>query len=338
MKNTEDKITIKDLARELGISVNAVSRALRDMPDISDETKAKVRAKAKEMGYKKNFLAASMRTKKSNTIGLIVPNITNPFFAEMYSGVERACREKEYSILLFTSYENNVYEKQAISNMVNYCVDGIIICPTLQNEDNIRLIEEFDIPFVLVGRDLTENAYSVFCSDRRGGYLACRALLDSGAEKLGYLTVPLNLPPPVDRLEGMRDCLREAGLPDDIKVIIGNSRETEAYAALSDLGDGDFDGIDGLFVFDDYLALGAIRKINENGRKVPDRISIIGYNDDYIDKLVSPELSSVSIFGEVLAYEGVNILFGLMNGDYCGPLKNEIEPKVVIRESIKKRK
>lgn len=327
-------VTIKDIAKELGISANAVSLALRDRNDISDGMKIKVRKKAAELGYKKNYSAASLRTRQSKTIGLILPNITNPFFSEMYHGVEEACREKGYTIIFSTSNEKYDIEKNAINNMINHQIDGIVICPASDRKSNTQMMKKSGIPFVSVGRDVDDpDVCSFFCSDRKGGYLACKELLDAGCRRPACLTIPLEFAPSRDRVEGARDCMAENGLdPDSLIVSFSNATMSDSYNAMKRLFEDGF-GADGLFVFEDSMAIGVVRYLRDVGIEVPDQIPVIGYNNISFDLLVEPTLSSVSIFGIQTAYEGARTLFEMISGTFSGAIKNIIDPKVIRRES-----
>ncbi len=140
--------TIKDIAEELGISATAVSRALRNMPDISGETREKVIAAAERLNYSKNYAASSLRTNSTNIIGLII-DILNPICIGMYKGVEDVCRENGYTILFSTSNEGRADERAAIETMYSRQVDGMILCPTLENRDNIDRMKELDIRLFL---------------------------------------------------------------------------------------------------------------------------------------------------------------------------------------------
>ncbi len=333
MKNRP--VTINDIAKELGISANAVSLALRDRSDISDSMKEKVREKAAELGYKKNYSAASLRTRQSKTIGLILPNIANPFFSEMYQGVEKACREKGYTIIFSTSNENHDFEKNAINNMINHQIDGIVICPASDRKSNTQMMKKSGIPFVSIGRDADEkDICSFFCSDIKGGYLACRELLDAGCRKPAFLTISLDFAPSRDRVQGARECLADFRIdPDELIVSISNTPGVnDSYYAMKKLYEEGFCA-DGLFAFEDEMAIGAMRFLCDAGVRIPEQVPVIGYNDIKLDNLVEPTLSSVSIFGETTAYEGTLTLFEIIEGTYEGKVKNIFDPVVIRRGS-----
>lgn len=330
----EKAITIKDIAKQLGISANAVSRALRDKADISEETKQKVFKKAKELGYKKNYLASTLRTRRSNTVGLILPNIVNQFFAEMYLGVEEICRKHGYSILISTSNETYEDEKRAINNMANHQVDGIIICPSIDSRSNTERLKNLGIPFIFIGRDSADSdVCSFFCPDFMGGYLACQELIGAGCHKPACLTLPLDIIPSRERVEGMKKCMTDNGLdPNSLAVTCCGAQRNEAYTAIKEWFEKGFDG-DGLFVFEDDMAIEIIRYCNDAGIPIPDRIPVIGYNNIRLDSLVTPTLSSVSIFGIQSARDGATALIKMINGEKPEKTKNVIEPKTVRRKS-----
>ena len=256
----------------------------------------------------------------------------------MYQGVEEACREKGYTIIFSTSNERYDFEKNAINNMINHQIDGIIICPASDRKSNTQMMKKSGIPFVSVGRDADDpEVCSFFCSDRKGGYLACMELLEAGCKRPACLTIPLEFAPSRDRVEGAKECMAEKGLdPGSLAVSFCNATMSDSYNAMKRLFEDGFSA-DGLFVFEDSMAIGAVRYLRDAGIQVPGQIPVIGYNDIRFDLLVEPTLSSVSIFGIQTAYRGTLTLFEMISGTFSGKIKNIIDPMVVRRESTSRR-
>lgn len=203
-------ITIKDIATVTNFSVNTVSRALRDMPDISEATKKFIRETATAMGYKKNFLASTLRTNHSNTIGVIVPDMQNPIYSDFYKGIEKICKKFGYTIVLFNSNEDTEEEKSAIYAMLNYCVDGVILFPTNDSQQNVSILKSNNLPFVFLARSLNISMGNmVIADDYYGGYIACEHLISKGYDNFLILSGPHNISSFRDRCKGFVDCARK---------------------------------------------------------------------------------------------------------------------------------
>jgi LacI family transcriptional regulator len=177
-------VTIRDIAKRAGVSINTVSRALNNKPDISEETKRKILKIARELGYVKNATASSLRSKQTNIVGVIIADSANPFYAEVLKGIEAASRKYGYQIMLMNTervYEN---EEKAIEVLLQRRVDGLLITPVQDRSDDIKALIERKVPFVIVGRHFEELEVDEIHSDEvKGGYLATRHLIERGRKK-----------------------------------------------------------------------------------------------------------------------------------------------------------
>lgn len=332
MKNN---VTIKDIANELNLSATAVSRALRNMPDISEETRKKVREQAKKMNYSKNYLASTLRTRSSNIIGLIM-DIRNPVYTGMYQGIEDVCKEEGYIILFSTSNERAADEWKAIEAMYSHQVDGIILCPTLENTENIKKLRELGIPFVLIGRTFDEEGvHSVVTSDLQGGYLVCSHLLSKDYKTFLYMTVPLNCAPAIDRYKGFCRCMEDNGIPHSALTIcecLPTWKDTYSY--MKNLLDSGF-RCDAVFTFNDVMATGVLKCLNEHSVKVPEEIAVIGYDNIDSCELAHPGLSTVDILAYRQGHDGMTMLLDLLHNKEIPADKHRISypPNIVIRHS-----
>ncbi len=329
-------ITIKDIANELNLSATAVSRALRDMPDISEETKERVRMKASEMKYKKNFLACTLRTQKSHTIGFIMPDILNPVYSGMYKGVEAICKENGYTILFSTSNEKAADERQAINAMLNHQVEGIVMCPSLEDTSNIEKLKCTTLPFVLIGRTFKDDTiYSVISSDWMGGYSTCEYLLQKGYRSFLYLSAPLYLSPASDRRDGFLQCVYDNGLDRDLVEIYETDPSwPAAYQTMSKLLDNGFNKR-AVFTFNDIMAMGVLKLLQERGISVPEQIAVIGYDNIDHCELMTPSLSTVDIYGYCQGYQGMILLHDLIQKKEVASDKRQIllTPRIITRHS-----
>ncbi|MDD5603249.1 MAG: LacI family DNA-binding transcriptional regulator, partial [Eubacteriales bacterium] len=213
-------VTLKDLAKELNLSVNTVSRALRDMPDIGRETKEIVRKAAESMNYRINLNAAALRTNRSKTIGAIVSDISNPVFAGMIKGISVKCREAGYTMLLANTSENYEEELEAVRSMLQHKVDGIILFPSMKGKGPVQELLAKKIPFILVGRYFSEISTNVVVNDDvLGGNIAAEHLFGRGHSSFLYIAGDLQISSSRERLEGFRQFLATRGLgPGCVRV------------------------------------------------------------------------------------------------------------------------
>lgn len=288
------KKTIHDIARASGVSVTTVSLILNGKGErFAAETIERVKRIAKEMNYRPNRIAASLITRQSKTIGLIVPDIRNPFFSALVRGVDATANELGWSVILSNSGDNHRRDLQLISVLDSHYVDGIIFCMA-GNTNEAGFIEVFDvlnnldIPFILVDRyyPIEDKAKIVTLDHELGGYLATRHLLELGHKKIGCITGPLQLVDAHQRLRGYKRALEEKGItPCDNYCYEGNYHsETGAEGILALLNQEP--ELTAIFACNDLMALGAYDELTSRNYCVPRDFSIVGY-DDIMDEFFS---------------------------------------------------
>lgn len=331
-------VTLKDIARESGFSINTVSCALRNSSRISLESKLKIKKIADQMGYTPNAAARTLRSKKTKLIGVVVTDISNPVFGKMVKGIEAAIKQKEYSILIGNTDEKLELEKKAIYNMISRGVDGVIITPTQYDTSALEMMKKEDIPFILMGRRFNDFSTNyVICDDVRGGYLAGEHFINKGHEKIIFINGPRHISSSREREQGLRQALKRYNLTlQGIYYILPDMNE--GYRLMKELLKTSVD-FTGVFCFDDYTAFGVIKAIKEAGLRVPDDVAVIGYdNTDFAD-MMDVGLTSLN-FNEyrigVLAAEHV---IGITENDNHDDNKNNVvnqiilEPSLIIRQS-----
>jgi LacI family transcriptional regulator len=207
-------VTIKDIAQIAGVSPSTVSRALNDSPLIREETKARIREIAAALGYERNELARGLVKGASGALGLLVPDITNPFFAEITKGVEEVARERGFGVVLCTTENEPAREDEYIKLLRRKRVDGLVIATVTLDDPHLLELERFRIPFVLVSR-LAEKVEAPFVvvDDRKGGRLAVEHLVNLGHKKIGFIGGPANVHSSLERMQAYREVLAERGLP-----------------------------------------------------------------------------------------------------------------------------
>jgi LacI family transcriptional regulator len=234
------RVTLKDIAEKTGFTITTVSRALKDMADISEATKKFINKSAEEMGYIWDATASSMRSGQTNTLAVIVGDIANPFFCYMIRDIESYAREAGFNIIIYNTGEESEREKQAILSAYSKRVDGIIICPVQEKTENIRLLQKMFIPFVLVGRYFKNiKTDTVHWDDVKAGELAAGYLLDKGHVNILYIGAPLYISSGIDRLQGYRNAFAKQNVrvnEDLIRItsVIGGSGGELVIKALEE--------------------------------------------------------------------------------------------------------
>lgn len=284
-------VTLKDIAKKLGISYATVSKALSGASDISEETKIKVRKVAAEMNYKPNEIARCLVKKQTRTIGLLIPDITNPFYAEIAMAIEETVNKEGYSVFLCNSNWKHSKENEYIGLLTSKMVDGIVIAPT--GMENLS-IENIKIPIVTVGTKKSYNGENyVVIDDEKGGYLAVKHLIEKGRRKIMFIGGSENIVSNKERLEGYNKALEENGIVLDRSLIRGGNFKWESGYSLVKTALNEGIVPDGIFGGNDILALGALQAVVEFGLKVPKDIAIVGFDDIPFAKL--PEISLTTI-------------------------------------------
>ncbi len=312
MKPMKRNVTLKDIAVKTGFSVNTVSRVLRGKPEIADKTRETIVSVAKEMGHVRNMLASSLRSGFSNTIAVILGDVSNPHFAIMMSEIEQHARSKGYTSFLINTGEDEKSELDAIYTALNQSVDGIIICPTQKSMHNIDFLRERQIPFVLIGRRAPNTSY-VICNDELGGYQATRYLLDHGHREILHMGGPGYISSAVDRKNGYLRAMKEAGLEarPELMVEVPATATNDCSETLERLLRNKIQ-FSAIFAFSDVIAWKCWSCLQRRGLRVPEDISIVGF--DYIQsRLELPfPVSSISSHKRHMSTTAVDVLIAAM--------------------------
>ncbi len=323
------RVTMKDIAQATGFTVNTVSHALKDMDDISEETKKIIRQKAVEMGYLTNMLAASMRLGVTHTLAIIIPDIANPFFAAKVREMDKVLRKNGYNSFIMNTDENCNIEMEAVRTAISRKVDGIIICPTQKSTAIFDLMLANGIPYVIIGRKFAGRLfYTVLWDDVRAGFLATEHLVKMGKERILYLNGPPHISSSNDRLAGYKKCLKRYGIPFNKRLVVEAEitprADSNHVSTIADLK-GEFDAI---FAFSDFIALAAIDTLARIGLKVP----IVGVDDILSDLNFPMPLTSVGICKAKEAEAIVEMLFEQIKNYQKGPHMVVLETFLVERD------
>jgi len=329
-------ITLNEIARLVGLSTSTVSRALNNKPDVHPQTREKVIRMAEKLGYTPNSIAQSLRYKKTKTIGVIIADISNPFFAAVVGGIEDEARKKSYNIILCSSNEEYEREEKAIMVLLRQRVDGLLITPTQRESKDILHIKSLTIPFVLIGRHFSSiKTNYVITDDVLGGFLATDHLLERGHRKILFINAPLHISSAKERLEGYKKALLKHGVEFDGKLvkIAPNVKMIDAYKITKKILSQKLD-FTAVFTFSDFLALGVIKALYENGLKVPRDIAIVGYDDIEFSSALEVPLTTVRQPKYELGKKATNILIEkILKSNSNRVYKMMLKPELIIRNS-----
>ncbi|MCF7875877.1 LacI family transcriptional regulator [Candidatus Bipolaricaulota bacterium] len=335
--NKKKKVTIEDIAEEVGYSTNTVSRALNDKSEIKQETKDLILKTAEEMGYRPNRVAQRMRAQKTGILGVVVANNANPFFSRVVKGIESAAADRGYNIILKDSDESPDKEEEAIKIMLSEQVDGLLISPVNSEKSNITKISE-DLPLVSFARHFKGLKIDfVLIDDLKGGYLATKHLIENGYQEIALLNGPLNELSAQERLEGYKKAITESGgEPDPELIYDGVLTMDQGYRAGKKILDSDRT-LDAVHTFSDFVALGFMKAAEEASLKIPEDIGIVGFDDIPFCSYSRVPLSTVHVPIKEIGEEAVNILLDrIQNQSKEEDLETNqvrLEPELVVRSS-----
>ncbi|WP_338399534.1 LacI family DNA-binding transcriptional regulator [Persicobacter psychrovividus] len=290
------KVTIKDLAKALNLSISTISRALNDKYDINPETQAKVLAMAEEMGYSPNPIAQKLQNKKSKNIGVVVPEFRNAFFPDIISGIQDIVQPLGYQVLITQSNENSETELLNVKSLYENMVDGLIISFSSGTTDlkYYQQLVEQEFPMVQVNRVLEEiNTSKVLFDDYSWAFMATEHLILQGYKNIFHLKGPKHIVVTKERLRGFEGAMKKHQLPMDPTQIIDSGVTIEdgkkAMQKLLEQGQKP----DAIFAVNDPVALGAIEVLKANNIKIPNDVGVVGFSESRLSEVVQPKLTTV---------------------------------------------
>ena len=332
-------ITLKDLAKKLNLSTATVSRALRDSHDIGPETKRKVRELAKELNFTPNPNASNLRSQKTKTIAVVIPEVANNFFALAINGIEEIAQQKGYHVLIYLSHEDFKKEVSTLQYLLNGRVDGVLMSMASETEDiaHIKELIENKIPLVFFDRVRDDvKAAKVLTDDRFGGYSATKHLIDSGCKKIAYLSLSKNLLNSNNRLKGYYDALQEAGLPiEESNIIDCGTDNKQNFSMIYKLLSRKNNKVDGIFSAAESLVLLTYQICKEKSIKIPNQVKVITFSNSPTSSFLEPSLSTITQPAFDIGKEAAILLFKSIEKkkvDYTDEIKI-LKSNLLIRKS-----
>jgi LacI family transcriptional regulator, galactose operon repressor len=326
--------TIYDVARLAGVSTATVSRALNGTGQIAPATRATIEAAVEQLGYRPNTIARSLVTKSTQTIALLLPDITNPFYAALVSGIQQTALAQGWTMLLCTTESDAEREELYLRVLRAKQVDGALVDGLVLPPDRIARFVEDGFPIVCLDRDIDSRSIPLVQVDNRlGGRIATRHLVDLGHTRIAHVTGAGELGISDERLAGYRDAITEAGLPVDFQLVEeGRFTDDGGHDAARRLLERQPD-LTAIFAANDLSALGVMNAVAEAGRRVPDDVSVVGFDDLHLSAYTSPPLTTIRQPAVEIATLATEILIGLTRGQQAERMRHLLEPELVVRAS-----
>ncbi len=323
-------ITLRDISKALNISVSTVSRALTDSHEIGEETKKLVLAYAKDHNYVPNRMARSLKVGKTKSIGVVICSIDNSFVAQMLDGIDQACNENGYQIIIMQSKESYEQEKACINLLYASGVDGIMISPSYQTTDfsHLKELQQQGFPVVLFDRITNElDAHKIAANNFKGAYEATQHLISSGCKKIAHLNSRSNLALTIERFEGYKQAL--------IDKHLNYKEELVKFCDTSDAENIDENIAksmehllkqqpDAIFTTTDLLSTKALAYLDQNGYRVPKDIMLLGFSNSDLAPLLNPSLSTVHQPSREIGHLAAQTLIQLVKGKDLGPTETTL--------------
>lgn len=325
--------SIKEIARIAGVSHSSVSRALRNSPLVNRDKADRIRRIAEECGYRPSAAARSLVTRRSQTIGVVVTSIADPFVAGVVSGMEDIANERGFSVFLANSGVDPAREIRVVHAFEERRVDGIIVTASRVGALYVPVLEQMQVPIVLLNNQHpSQFAHSVMIANVEASREATRHLVALGHRRIAYIGDRLGFQSDTERFEGFRSALEEAGVPlDPALVVHGDGKPEAARAAMSQLLALP-NRPTAVFCYNDLTALGALRQIADAGLRVPQDVSLVGFDDLYISQYVEPPLTTVRQPMRQMGNLAMTTLLRLIAGEgICQDIK--VPGELIVRRS-----
>jgi len=335
-------VTIKEIAKEAGVSIATVSMILNNKDEkISKTTRARVLDIAKQMNYIPNIMARSLVTRQTKTIGLIIPDIANPFFPEIARGAEDKASQCKYSVIYCSTDDSISREYKCIDTLNEKMVDGIILAHSVDREEGLSGLKRCRVPIVLIDRDyeIPNLVGKVLVNNTAASYAGVSYLLEKGYKKIIYIAGPMNTQTAKDRLEGYKIALEEK----DVKYYSSHVKIGEYRSHWGEIATNEFldEGIefDAIFCGNDLIAIGAIKALKNAGIRIPEDVGVMGFDDIYMARMLDPELTTIKQPNYEMGFQAAELLINALehskrNGNLSGEvIKVILDTELIIRKS-----
>lgn len=333
MSVSKNKVTIREVAKEAGVSVATVSRYLNSKSYVSESTEKRIKEVMEELNFKPNEIARGLAKKKTNTIALIIPDIMNPFFPELVVAIEKIAKEKGYSLILINSNEESLQADSFWSSLKSRYIDGLILASFQFHEEVLKEMENSGIPFVRIDRAAdNDSENSIGMDNFKGAKLAVSHLAEIGCHKIAHISGPASFPPAMNRLRGYLRSLKALN-PEQQPIVYEGDFTLDSGRLLTEQMIKEHEDIDGIFLANDMMAIGSLKALTLLGKKVPEDVALIGFDGIKLTQMVEPEISTIEQPIYDIGVLATNRLIDLVEGrkDSNGHVKLDV--RLVKRKS-----
>ena len=322
------KITIRDVAKKANVSVATVSRVINNKGYVYEETRNTVLQIIDELGFEPNQLARSLTNHRSKMIGVIVPHVGTTFYGQLIEGIEQAALSYGYKTMLCNTQDSSERELDYLKIFEQYNVEGVIVASNFKNKDKLSSL---NIPLISVDHLINDEIPSVSCNNEKGGEVAAKRLIDGGAKNFLILRGPSFLITSLERTKGFLEVLENHDVTYDIHDF--DLVEPDAEFIYQYIKNNPH--IDAIFAMSDTLALIALGCLQKIGRKVPEDVQLIGFDDAPFTKWTNPAITTVSQAVKYMGSETVNTLIKLINNEQLPNVHRLIDVRLKERETTK---
>ncbi|MGB9976572.1 LacI family DNA-binding transcriptional regulator [Thermovenabulum sp.] len=329
-------VTIYDVARKANVSIATVSRVLNNSSLVSAKTRERVMKAIEELNFSPNVIASALTKKSTKTLGIVVPDISNPFFAELTRGVEDACNDFGFNLIICNTDNSIDKEVTYIKLLKQKSIDGYIISTAYYNDEIVLKMIKSNVPMILLGRDIECegcNFDAVVSDNEKGGYLATKHLIDLGHQKIACLLGPPRVKVNLEREKGYLKAIHEANLKIYPELVgYGDFKVDFGYKKALEILTGKIKPT-AFFAANDLTAIGVIKAAKSLGLKVPQDISVVGYDNTMLAELVDPPLTTISQQMKKMGYLAAEMLIKRIKNERTAGEKVVFDVNLVIRKS-----
>ena len=326
--------TIREVAESAGVSYATVSHVINNTRVVTPETRERVLAAMAALNYRPNALARSLRQGKTNTMGLVLPDSANPFFAEISRSIEDEAFKKGYSVFLCNTELDTKRELFYVDVLSKKQVDGIIFVAAGDQADSLDFLVQRNMPVVMIDRDVPNvDVDAVLTDNQLGGFLATQHLIELGHTRIVCIAGPSSITPSAERITGYRRALEEAGIPYDESLIIRGDYHAQSGMEITHSILKMQPRPTAIFALNDLMALGALRAAAEAGCSVPRELAVVGYDDLEIAHFTNPPLTTIAQPKKEIGAQAVNLLVERMALKSRPPSRLVLPPELIVRRS-----
>ena len=330
-----NRVTMADVAREAGVSLMTVSRVVNEKGEVSPSTRQRVLEIVERLGYRPSAIARGLATRRTGSLGLVMPDVANPFFSDVARGAEHVAYADGYNIFLCNTDEDPQRELSVLQSLEEKQVDGVVLCSSRLDDSELEAVLVHHPAVVLVNRRLERDRVvgSVLSDDEAGGRMATQHLLQSGHRAVGFLAGPLASRSGRQRAKGYRAALATADLPHNpdwtrhCSPVVQGGRETALYLLTA------YPELTALFCYNDLVAVGALQACADLGRQVPDDLAVVGFDDILLAALVTPSLTTCRVRRYELGAQAMRLLLDQIGGRPGECAEIVLQPELIVRAS-----